>query len=167
LNQAPPAGAAPGARAQDREAKAEKYFAHDLAGQRAWYGKKAASAKSRARALGLTIIATGAATSFVQVFAHALWVTIVTALLGALVTVAEGWKQIARYDETWAAYRTASERMKRERRLYTNGAGAYRALADEEAAFVAFVGAIEAIIAEEQQIYWRDRSTPPAPAKPQ
>jgi hypothetical protein len=47
--------------------------------------------------------------------------------------------------------------MKRERRLYANGAGSYRDLTDEEAMFVHFVEAVEAIIAEEQQIYWRDR----------
>jgi len=33
------------------------------------------------------------------------------ALLGAMVALAEGWRQIARYDEAWAAYRLASERM--------------------------------------------------------
>jgi hypothetical protein len=58
---------------------------------------------------------------------------------------------------TWNGYRTASERMKRELRLYVNGAGAYRNV-DEEEAYLRFVEAIEAIIAEEQQIYWQNRS---------
>src|SRR3712207_7868026 len=49
------------------------------------------------------------------------WVPVLTALLGASVALAEGWRQIARYDEAWAAYRVAGERMKRERRLYVNG----------------------------------------------
>ncbi len=35
-----------------------------------------------------------------------------------------------------------------------NGAGEYRSLAAEQAAFLRFVGAIAA---EEQRIYWRDR----------
>ena len=44
-----------------------------------------------------------------------------------------GWQRIARYSETWISYRTASERMKRERRLYTHGAGSYRGLPEREA----------------------------------
>jgi hypothetical protein len=46
--------------------------------------------------------------------------------------------------------------MKRERRLYANGAGAYRAL-DDQTAYLQFVESVEAIIAEEQQVYWRNR----------
>ena len=68
--------------------------------------------------------------------------------------VAEGWQRTARYAETWQSYRVASERMKRERRLYVNGAGEYRGLVDEEEAFLRFVESVEAIIAEEQQIFW-------------
>jgi hypothetical protein len=60
-------------------------------------------------------------------------------------------------------YRIASERMKRERRLYVNRAGPYRDLEDEDEEFLHFVEAIETIIAEEQQIYWSGRGdrTPP------
>ena len=47
--------------------------------------------------------------------------------------------------------------MRRERRLYANGAGVYRGLADEEEAFLRFVEAVEAIVAEEQRIYWKGR----------
>ncbi len=47
--------------------------------------------------------------------------------------------------------------MKHERRLYVNGAGEYRGLAHEEAAFLRFVEAVEAIVAEEQRIYWQKR----------
>ena len=61
-----------------------------------------------------------------------------------------------RYSETWISYRTASERMKRERRLYSHGAGSYRGLPEREA-YLTFVEAIEGIIAEEQNIFWRDR----------
>ena len=144
-------------RAAAREARTERYFEHDLAGQRRWYGERASRFKSRAQLLGLAVVAAGAATSFLQVFRDARWVPVLTALLGAVVALAEGWRQIARYDEAWAAYRLASERMKRERRLYVNGAGEYRGLADEEAAFLRFVEAVEAIVAEEQRIYWQKR----------
>ena len=113
-------------------------------------------------------MAAGAGTSFPQVFGGALWVSVMTALLGALVALAEGWRQIARYDETWVAYRLASERVKREKRLYVNGAGEYRTLADETEAYLHFVEAVEAIIAEEQRIYWQNRrdGSPTAPHGP-
>ncbi len=57
--------------------------------------------------------------------------------------------------------------MRRERRLHVNGAGEYRGLTDEEAAFLRFVEAVEAIVAEEQRIYWQkrgDRASNGAPA---
>ncbi|WP_165982421.1 DUF4231 domain-containing protein [Dankookia rubra] len=148
-----------------REARAEQYFKRDLEDQRRWYGERASRFKGRAQALGLAVVTAGAATAFLQVFRGAPWVAVLTALLGAAVAVAEGWRQIARYDEAWAAYRLASERMKRERRLYVNGAGEYRGLAEEEAAFLRFVEAVEAIVAEEQRIYWRGRNEGGAPAQ--
>jgi hypothetical protein len=83
---------------------------------------------------------------------------VLTAGLGALVVLSEGWQRISRYGETWIAYRTASERMKRERRLYLNGAGSYRGL-DDDAAYLQLVESVEAILAEEQQVYWRNRGT--------
>src|SRR5689334_2487369 len=148
-------------RAKAREDRAEQYFDQDLKGQRRWYSERASSYKQRAQVLGLLVIGAGAATSFVQVFAVLPWVPVVTAALGAVVVLIEGWQRIARYGETWTAYRTASERMKREQRLYVNGAGTYRNV-DEDEAYLRFVEAIEAIIAEEQQIYWQNRGTEPS-----
>lgn len=145
-------------RAVARDARAERYFEHDLAGQRRWYGERTARYKTRLQVLGLVVIAAGAASSFLQVFRGSASVPVLTALLGAVIALAEGWRHIARYDEGWAAYRLASERMKHERRVYVNGAGEYRDLVDEEDAFLRFVEAIEFIIAEEQRIYWRSAS---------
>jgi hypothetical protein len=110
--------------------------------------RERASTYKTGQLLGLVVIAAGAATSFFQA---ATWVPAVTAGLGALVTLSEGWQRIARYGETWVAYRNASERMKRERRLYANGAGAYRGL-DDDTAHLQLVENVEAIIAEEQQV---------------
>src|SRR3954469_12794739 len=149
-------------RAKARELRAEQYFEQDLKGQRRWYSERASTYKQRTQLLGLFILGAGAAISFVQVFAALPWMPVVTAALGAVVVLIEGWQRIARYSETWTAYRTASERMKREQRLYVNGAGAYRNVEEEEA-YLRFVEAVEAIIAEEQQIYWQNRgSEPPA-----
>jgi hypothetical protein len=100
-------------RAVAREAHAERYFERDLAEQRGWYGERASRFKVRAQVLGIAVVTAGAATTFLQVLRDVRWVPVLTALLGALVALAEGWRQIARYDESWTAYWVASERMKR------------------------------------------------------
>src|SRR5689334_18316449 len=66
-----------------REERAERYFEQDLAGQLRWYSDKATRYKERARLLGVSVIGAGAATAFLQVFGAALWVPVLTALLGA------------------------------------------------------------------------------------
>jgi Protein of unknown function (DUF4231) len=106
----------------DRTARADRYFKDDLQNQREWYGKRASAQKKWAQLLSFAVIVAGAATSFFQVFSPEPWLPPLTAGLGALVALSEGWQRIARYGETWVAYRTASERMKREKRLYVNDA---------------------------------------------
>lgn len=146
-------------KADAREARAERYFARDLKGQREWYGAKASAFKKWAELLSIAIIAAGALTTLLQVFPDKVWVPIATAALGGLITVAEGWQRIARYRETWTGYRTASERMKQQRRLFVNAAGQYKDLGDDDA-FTLFVESVEGIIAQEQQIYWQSRASP-------
>ena len=149
--------------AKERDALAERYFKNDLADQRTWYSQKAGLYKTRSEQLALLTIVLGALITFFQVFGTERWVPIVSGLIGAIVAIAAGWQRIARYSETWVSYRTASERMKRERRLYTHGAGSYRGLPEREA-YLTFVEAIEGIIAEEQNIFWRERgNNPPTP----
>jgi hypothetical protein len=149
--------------AKERDALAERYFKNDLADQRRWYSDKAGLFKTRSELLALLTIVLGALITFIQVFGAAPWVPIVSGSIGAVVAIAAGWQRIARYSETWVSYRTASERMKRERRLYTHGAGSYRGLPEREA-YLTFVEAIEGVIAEEQNIFWRDRgNNPPTP----
>jgi hypothetical protein len=150
--------------AKERDALAERYFKNDLADQKSWYSEKAGLFKTRSELLALLTIVLGAVITFIQVFGGAPWVPIVSGFIGAIVAIAAGWQRIARYSETWVSYRTASERMKRERRLYTHGAGSYRGLPEREA-YLTFVEAIEGIIAEEQNIFWRERgNTPPTRA---
>src|SRR6202045_1544674 len=142
--------------ANERDALAERYFKNDLADQRRWYSEKAGLFKTRSEQLALLTIVLGALITFIQVLGPAAWLPIVSGSIGAVVAIAAGWQRIARYSETWVSYRTASERMKRERRLYTHGAGSYGGLPEQEASLT-FVEAIEGIIAEEQNIFWRDR----------
>jgi hypothetical protein len=140
-----------------RAARAQSYFDQDLNKQLDWYSDRASVYKSRNQLLSIFVIVAGVATTFVQIFSQEQqlpWVPVITAALGGAVALTEGWQRIARYSETWNGYRSASERMKREFRLYVNGAGDYRSL-DEERDYLQFVENIEAIIAEEQQLYWQ------------
>jgi hypothetical protein len=136
-------------RAKERDAFAERYFTNDLADQRRWYSRKAGLYKTRSELLALITIASGSLITFIQVLEAAPWMPIVLGAIGVIVAVVAGWQRIARYSETWISYRTAAEGMKRERRLYTHGAGSYRGLPEREA-YLTFVEAIEGIIAEER-----------------
>jgi hypothetical protein len=143
----------------ERIARAERYFSKDLRDQIGWYSRKASGNKSWAQGISFLIITFGASTTLLQIFGKMYyWDAIATAVLGVLIAILQGTLSIWKFDETWHAYRVASERMKRERRLYVNGAGPYSDVDDQQAAYRRFVEAVEQIIAEEQQIYWQERT---------
>ena len=135
-----------------RKASADRYFAEDLEGQQQWYDSRARSYKIRSELLALGVITLGAGIPFIQVFGTAKWVATISGAIGSLIAILAGWQRIARYGETWVVYRTASEKMKHERRLYAHGAGRYKQLSSTEA-FSLFVEELEAIIAEEQKLF--------------
>ena len=148
-------------RTERRSAQAGKYFADHLEGQRKWYSDKASKYKSWSQALSLIVLTAGAATTIVQVFrsgSEADLIAIITALLGAVVIIAKGMERIGQYEESWLNYRRASEQMQREYRLFINGAGSYRLMPDDDSAYRWFVESVEQVIAEEQKIFWSDRS---------
>ena len=103
---------------EKRKEKAAYYFESVLEDQRRWYESKAGEHKSRHLFFAIAVIVTGALISVIQVFAGQVWVSGATALLGACVTVLRSVDTILRPNETWRAYRKASEGMKREYRLY-------------------------------------------------
>ena len=148
-----------------RAQMAKEYFEadHNLRNQQRWYSNKAGSHKSWHHWLGLVVLTAGAGTSVIQLWAPAPpnmpvhWVTIATAMLGAIVVLARGIERIWDFDGTWAAYRKASELMKRERRLFVNGAGPYVETPGDEEAYILFVNRIEEIIAAEQETFWSAR----------
>jgi hypothetical protein len=156
-NEATSTEAAVDERAAGRIARAKRYLDEHLEDQRGWYGKKATRYKRWSQWLAVTVLAAGGLTTLVQVVPADFRVKLGTAVLGLIVVLAKGVERIWNYEETWQGYRKASERMKREYRLYINGAGAYREAADEDQAYLRFVEAVEEIIAEEQQIYWQSR----------
>ena len=143
-----------------RPTRADRYFKDHLRDQRGWYSQNATNNKTWSQRLGLAVIVCGALVTFAQAFAAAapMVVPAVTAALGVAIAVLTGTQRIWKYDESWAAYRRASEQMKREYRLYINGAGPYADLGNEDEAYRRFVENTESIIAEEQQIYWQSRA---------
>jgi hypothetical protein len=106
-----------------------RYFEVDLQGQRSWYSARASACKRRADGFALIVITAGSLTTFVAALGDGAWIKPVTAALGTTVAVAEG----------WMGYRIASERMKREFRLYVNGAGGYRRADDEEEVYSSLI----------------------------
>ena len=148
---------------QNRAAFADRYYSEDLQNQREWYSSRANALKKRGEVIAFVVILLGAATAFIQALPDGRLEKHCLCRLRFPHRYFEGWKKIVRYDETWRAYRVASERMKHERRLYLNAAGHYQEL-DEEAAKKLFVTAVEDIISEEQQIFWSSRELKPAQA---
>jgi len=154
-----------------RRTRADRYFKEHLGNQREWYSRRASVQRKRAQTLSFIVIVPGL-TAFIQVFhregglvAGMHWSVIATGILSLSVVAAEGPARIGRFQEAWLGYRKAAEQMKREYRLYINGAGDYAELSDEDASYRAFVANIEQIIAEEQELYWRglgrDMTQPP------
>jgi hypothetical protein len=149
-------------RTAGRIERARRYLETHLDDQRKWYSDKASKYKRWSQYLAFTVLAAGGLITFIQVFppeqAWYRWPTIATILLGLVVVLAKGVERIGNFEETWLSYRKASERMKREYRLYINGAASYRTAEDEEQAYLQFVENVEQVIAEEQQLYWQSRS---------
>ena len=145
-----------------RRELAGDYLDTDLANQRKWYSARATANKKYAQWLGLAVMAGGGLVTFVAAIKpfgpHV--TTVIVAALGFLIALTQGVLRIWRYDETWVEYRKASERMKREQRLYVNACGPYADSADEEERYRKFVMAVEQVIAEEQQIYFANTAAP-------
>lgn len=150
---------------ESRREKAEYYFETVLSGQLAWYSEKAGQQKSRYLFFAIAVIILGALISVLQIFSPQPWVAAATALLGAAVAVLRSVDTLLRPNETWQAYRKASEGMKREYRLYLNNAGSYAQAADEEAAYRLLIEHVETVIAEEQKLFWQFQGQAPAAAK--
>ena len=147
---------------EERRERAKDYLDTDLSKQREWYSARASTHKANAHRLALLVIACGSLVVFVAALkpqGFDIYDAIIAGL-GVVVTLAQGVLRIWRYDETWVEYRKASERMKREQRLYVNACGAYAGMIDEEERYKAFVETTESIIAEEQQLYFESGAAP-------
>jgi hypothetical protein len=139
---------------ESRKERAEYYFQNILEGQSDWYSNKAAENKKKHVYFAISVIVLGAVVSLLQVLDTAAWIRYLTALLGASVTIIQALETQLHPGETWQAYRKANEGMKREKRLYLNGADIYAEAKDEQAAYLMLVQRVETVIAEEQKLFW-------------
>lgn len=127
--------------------------------QRNWYSKRASEFKHRSQWVSLIILICGGLITFIPIFkpvppTH--WSEYLVSVLGLVIVIAQGILRIWGWDQIWPEYRKASERMKREQRLYIYNATPYAEIDDETLAKRRYTEALEQIIAEEQKIYWQD-----------
>lgn len=146
---------------ESRKERADYYFQTILEDQREWYSQKATTHKKLHTGFAISVIVLGAVVSCLQAL-EADWVRYLTAIMGAGITIIRAIDTLMRPAETWQSYRKASENMRREYRMYINGADVYSGTADEKAAYLLLVSRVETVIAEEQQLFWQYRDkTPP------
>lgn len=93
-----------------------------LTDQLAWYDAKSVGAQRCYKRLKLGQIAVGAAVPVVAGLAAPPYVT---AVLAAVVVVAEGAQQLFQWQANWLLYRATAEALKREKHLYLAGVGVY------------------------------------------
>ncbi|WP_433677710.1 DUF4231 domain-containing protein [Nocardia sp. CA-119907] len=93
-----------------------------LIGQLNWYSAKSAAAQRAYKQVKLGQIVVGAVVPVVALSAPA----VVTAVLAAVVVVAEGAQQLFQWQTNWLSYRSTAEALKHERFLYLAEAGPYR-----------------------------------------
>lgn len=142
---------------EDIRAARKAYAAslEEFESQRQWYSARSSTLKSRAQRLDLIIIGCGVLVAALPILkpgdpAH--WTEILISFLGAGVALGQGAQRVFRFAETWPEYRLASERMKREYRLFINGIDAY--VGENTKAQAHYVKRLEEIIAEEQKVFF-------------
>lgn len=151
---------------ENRKERADYYFDSVLNCQLEWYSEKAGQQKFRHLCFALSVIVLGALISLLQIVSGQAWVPGATAVLGAAVAILRSIDTLLRPNETWQAYRKASEGMKREYRLYLNNADAYAQAGTEDEAYRLLAERVETVIAEEQQLYWQSHAAAKAAAEP-
>ncbi len=87
-----------------------------------WYSAKGTTAQRAYKRVKLGQIVIGAVVPVVALSAPA----VVTAILAAVVVVAEGAQQLFQWQTNWVSYRATAEALKHEQFLYLAEAGPYR-----------------------------------------
>lgn len=139
-----------------------------LEDQISWYDNKSTNAQSWYKALKLLQIVTAAALPLVAVF-EVPESDKVSAALGVVILILEGFQHLNQYQQNWIAYRSTCEALKHEKYLYLAGAGPY---AGAENALALLAEQIEGLISQEhakwvsvQKQAAKEGRSPPAAGK--
>jgi len=126
----------------------------EFSGQREWYNQRSTSFKTSAQRIDILIIIAGALVAALPPLRTQLgdWIDYVLAALGIAIVLSQGLQRVYRYSEIWPEYRLASERMKREWRLFINSVEPYDS--DDGAAKALYVSRLDVIMADEQKIFF-------------
>jgi len=110
-----------------------------------WYDTKS---RNNRRGYKFLKVLTIVSASLIPVIAGSVRIThstLITSMLGVMVTIIEGIQQVNQFHSNWLGYRSITEALKREKYLYLGGTGSYgtpRSLA-------LFAERVESIIAQE------------------
>jgi hypothetical protein len=114
-----------------------------LEDQITWYERKSAQNQQRFKILkGVQLVAAATIPVVATLDAHAA----LTASLGALIVVVEGFQQLNQYQQNWTLYRSNAEALKHEKFLFLARAGPYASVRDGHALLA---DRIEGLISQE------------------
>lgn len=122
------------------------YIKERLDDQIEWYDNKSISAQNKYKRLKLIEIIVAALIPVLSIFSQDfIQVTWIIALSGGVITIIEGWLNIANYHENWIEYRSICETLKHEKYMFITGTGVY----NTNDSFKYLVERIESIISKE------------------
>lgn len=128
----------------------EEYISSRLEDQIDWYDKKSQDAQWWFKRLRIVEIISAASIPLIAGFAiEPFPVTLVVALLGALIAIISTSISLNQFQENWIEYRTTCESLKHEKFLYLTKAEPYQ---DEES-FSLFVQRVESLISKENSAW--------------
>jgi hypothetical protein len=135
-----------------------------LEDQIGWYDRKSMSAQRTYKRLKLVQLVVAAA---VPVAAAVDAAPAITAALGGIVLVLEGYQQLSQFQQNWITYRSTCESLKHEKFLYLANAGHYADASDRTRTLAE---QIEGLVSQEHA-QWvasrEDKTTRPADQAPE
>jgi Protein of unknown function (DUF4231) len=120
--------------------------------QMSYYERAAGRAQKAFRIGRLITLITAAA---IPICALLNFSPLLTAALGALIAVLEGTQQIFQFHENWLNYRSTAEALRRERLLYTSGAGPYAEAESAGRSAATLLAERVVALTTEEQAKWR------------
>jgi hypothetical protein len=124
----------------------ENYILERVDDQINWYDKKSQSAQHRFKLLRGFEICAAASIPLIAGFAKAPFpVTLVLAVVGALIAIVSAITSLNQYQENWTGYRGACESLRQEKFLFVTKAEPYH----EGQAFSLFVQRVESLLSRE------------------